>query len=144
MPFFLIIPGRYFKYFYSFRAYVHASLGLLTLIFNTVTVISRGEASTPWPPKNFLEEEHTSIIGVFLWWALITIIFDILIKASGLFFGRFFFISYYMWFVHILFESLLFIYSLITTLSALYLYDSPITVLVYVHLEVITLIIITL
>jgi len=144
MSFFLIISGRYSKYFYSFRTYVHASLGILTLIFNAVAVIGYGEASTPRPPKNFLGEEHTSISGVVLWWALITIIFGILVKASGLFFGRFSFISYYMWFVHVIVGSLLIIYSQIAILSGLYLYDSPITALFYVHLGLMILMIIVL
>jgi len=136
ISFFLIITGRYSKYFYTFRTFLHVGLAFLALIMTVVSVLAYGEGARKRPPKNDLGEEHTSLSGVIVWWSIVTSFFGLLMKLSAYFMGRFSFLSYYLWFAHVIIACFLIIYSQIAILSGLYLYDSPITFLFYVHLGI--------
>ena len=57
-------------------------------------------------------------------------------KLAGLFLNRYSFVSYYLWFVHVILGFIIIVYSQIAILSGLYLYDSPITFLFYIHLGI--------
>ena len=134
--FFLIISGRYSKYFYTFRTYLHAALGILAFLLNVIAVAGFGSGSLVRPSANSLGDKHNSISGVVSWWAAVTTIFGILMSCSRIFFGRYSFLSYYIWYIHVVGAYLLIIYSQVIILSGLYLYDSPVTFLFYFHLGI--------
>ena len=134
--FFLIISGRYSKYFYTSRTYFHAALGILAFLFNIIAVAGFGSGSLVRPSANSLGDKHANIAGVVSLWAAVTAIFGILMSCLRIFCGRFSFFSYYIWYVHVIGAYLLIIYSQVIILSGLYLYDSPVTFLFYFHLGI--------
>lgn len=64
----LIVTGRYSKYFYTFRIYVHGVLGLLAVLFNIIGVAFSG-IDTDRKSANSLGDVHTGLAGVVSWWA---------------------------------------------------------------------------
>lgn len=65
----LILSGRYSKYFYSFRIYMHTVLGIATLVFNIIGVgYGTGESES----VNGLGDSHTSIAGIVTAWTIAT------------------------------------------------------------------------
>ncbi|CAI2386799.1 unnamed protein product [Moneuplotes crassus] len=134
LSFFLIVTGRYSKYFYSFRTILHGFIGILALIFTLIGVVGYGEGGRTRQSLNSLGDEHTSIGGVVNLWTIITCITGSSIRVVGLLLKRYSFISFYLWYVHVMVGVLLVVYSQIAILSGLYLYDSPITYLFYIHL----------
>lgn len=64
----LIVTGRYSKYFYTFRIYVHGVLGLLAVLFNIIGVAFSG-IDTDRKSANGLGDAHTGLAGIVSWWA---------------------------------------------------------------------------
>ncbi|CAI2385131.1 unnamed protein product [Moneuplotes crassus] len=142
LSFLLIVTGRYSKYFYSFRTMLHGLVGILALVFTLVAVLGYGKGGRTRASLNSMGDEHKSISGVVSIWAAITVIFGMIMKIFGVFFGRFSFVSYYLWYAHVIVGSLLIVYSQFAILSGLFLYDSPITFLYYIHLTLMVLMLI--
>jgi hypothetical protein len=67
---FLILSGRYSKYFYLFRMYAHTTLGFGAMIFNIIGV---GYGAGPTDSVNALGDSHTSIGGLVTVWAIVTV-----------------------------------------------------------------------
>ena len=63
----LIISGRYSKYFYSFRIYLHGVVGVLALIFNLIGVAFSGIGH--YNSQNLIGDAHTGIAGAVSVWA---------------------------------------------------------------------------
>jgi hypothetical protein len=135
----LILSGRYSKYFYSFRIYMHTIIGILTLIFNIIGVgFGSGESDS----VNALGDSHESLSGIVTAWTITTCVVGTLIKIFGIFFGRLSFLSFWTSWVHTIIAYALIVYSQFALLSGLYYYDSPVTYLFYIHVSVMIIILI--
>ena len=63
----LIISGRYSKYFYSFRIYLHGIVGILALTFDII-----GESFSDiqyFKSQNSIGDAHTGVAGIISTWA---------------------------------------------------------------------------
>jgi NAD(P)H-flavin reductase len=138
----LIISGRYSKYFYTFRMFVHVLSGLAVLILTLVAIYGYSSFARPYPSANSLGDKHTSLANVIIAWTVIIIVLGIIVKAALVKFGRFSFLGYYARYIHMIGAVCLIIYSQIVILSGLFYYDSPITFLFYIHLAIMILLII--
>jgi NAD(P)H-flavin reductase len=138
----LIISGRYSKYFYTFRMFVHVLSGLAVLILTMVAIFEYSSFSRPRPSTNSLGDKHTDLARVIITWTFIVIILGVAVKAALVKFGRFSFLGYYTRYIHMIGAVGLIIYAQIVILSGLYYYDSPITFLFYIHLAIMILLII--
>ena len=141
--FVLVVSGRYFKYFYLFRIYVHAIIGILVLILSIIAVGGYGESGRTRKSVNALGDAHTGIGGLVITWTIVSSSLGLIAKGIQKFVKyKTLFAKYSRW-VHIWVSYLLIVYSHIANLSGLYYFDSPYTYLYYVNLAVLALLHIT-
>jgi len=128
----LIISGRYSKYFYTFRVWLHGALGVLAAIFNIIGV-AYSDIETDRKPTNSFGDVHTGIAGIITAWAIVVSVIGIICKVAGRFLKHKSYIAVWSRFIHLWLSYILIIYSNFVMLSGLYLYDSPVTYLFYIH-----------
>ena len=127
----LIISGRYSKYFYSFRIYLHGVVGVLALIFNLIGVAFSG--IDHYNSQNLLGDAHTGIAGVVSWWAGGMCVIGLFSKICSYFIRHKSYLTIWSRFLHIILSWILIVYAQFVMLSGLYLYDSPMVLLFYLH-----------
>lgn len=132
--FLLIITGRYSKYFYSFRIYLHALIGVLACVFNIIGVAYAGIGYTN--SQNSLGDAHTGLAGIVTAWACVMAGIGLVTKIAGRFLKHNSWICIWLRVIHIIPSYFLIIYAQFCLLSGLYYYDSPITYLFYVHVAI--------
>ena len=139
LGFVLVISGRYFKYFYLFRIYLHAMIGIIVLILSIIAVGGYGESGRTRKSANSFGDEHTSVGGLVITWTIVSSSLGLIAKGIQKFVKyKTLFAKYSRW-VHIWVSYLLLAYSHIAFLSGMYYFDSPYTYLYYIHLAVIFL-----
>ena len=130
----LIISGRYSKYFYFLRTYVHGIIGLLTLILTVIAILGFGESDRPRESINKLGNSHVKLGRAVVYWMIVAAVMGIATKASDYFSKHKTYMSYYLRYIHLTLTWLLIIYSQIVLLSGMHYFDSPVTYLFYIHL----------
>ncbi|CAI2386462.1 unnamed protein product [Moneuplotes crassus] len=134
----LIITGRYSKYFYSVRIWVHFVLGLLAVIFNLIGVAFSDVGYEN--SQNALGDAHTGLAGVVSWWAGGVSIIGIFSKVCSRYVRHMSFLTTWSRLVHIITSWLLIVYAQFVMLSGLYLYNSPMVPLFYTHVAIMVVI----
>ena len=130
----LVLSGRYFKYFYAFRIYVHSFVAIVVLIFNIIAISEYGNSSRPRPSVNKLGDKHESLGRAVVFWTIGTIVLGIVAKILQKFIVHKSQLAKYSRWAHIIIAYLLLIYTHIVILSGLFFFDSPVTYLYYIHL----------
>lgn len=134
LSFILIITGRYSKYFYVFRMYIHSIVGIVVLVMTLIAVSGYGSSDRPRPSLNKLGDSHTGLGSIVLYWTIGVVVIGIFTKLAFVFLRHLTFLPLLARYAHILLSWLLIVYSQITMLSGLYFFDSPVTYLFYIHL----------
>jgi hypothetical protein len=128
----LIVTGRYSKYFYTFRIYVHGVLGLLAVLFNIIGV-AFSDIETDRKSANGLGDAHTGLAGIVTWWAGGVSVIGLFCKIAGIWIKHKSYLAVWSRFIHLWTGYLCIAYANFVLLSGLYLYDSPVTFLFYIH-----------
>lgn len=134
LSFILIISGRYSKYFYVFRMYIHSIVGIVALVMTLIGVAGFGEFDRPRASVNKLGDAHKGLGSIVLYWTIGVAVIGIFTKLALVFLRHLTFIPLLSRYAHIILSWILIVYSQIVMLSGLYYYDSPITYLFYIHL----------
>lgn len=83
--FLLIVSGRYSKYFYVFRLYLHATVGLLTEVLTLIAILGFGESDRPRASLNKLGDSHRKLGRAVIFWNIGVICTGVFTKISLVF-----------------------------------------------------------
>ena len=127
----LIISGRYSKYFYSFRIYLHGVVGVLALVFNLIGVAYSD--IDDYDSQNFIGDAHEGISGIISWWAGAMCVIGLFSKICSYFIRHKSYLTTWSRLIHNILSWILIVYAQFAMLSGLYLYNSPVVLLFYLH-----------
>ena len=134
ISFFLIITGRYSKYFYVVRSFLHAVFAVTILLIALTAVYSIDDIETYSTTSSFLGENHkelgTSLI--YLW--ITAFVLGVATKSSTLFCRYATLWVKSVKFTHSLISFLVIIYSQYVILTGLYTFQASVRYLYFVQM----------
>lgn len=136
LSFILVVSGRYSKYFYSFRIYIHTAAGLTVLLFTIIAVAKFGSSDLPRASANSLGDKHTSLGSAVIILTIITIALGSTAKMAQKFLQKWSVVVKFLRVIHLLVGYGVIVYCHIVFLSGLYLFDSTVTFLFYIHIGI--------
>ena len=137
--FFMIITGRYLKYFYFINTFLHLIFGLSILIITLVAAFSINDITKTSETESFLGKSHKSL-GTALVYLMISLVCLGFINKSSMLWCRYLTI----WvkiirFIHSKMAYLVIIYSQYVILTGLYTLQASVRAIYFVQIAVILL-----